>query len=252
MQPIILVTLYRRYFELVDTINNIQRLKGEFKLAPIIVIVWADPEPDKYGLMEQFLKEGKAHYILERKKSEYDGWNKPTTPAELLQFEMGFNFIKEKFKGQDYYIVVNGADILVSDGIYGLVDKEIQTHSAVLFFWFNGIATMDAWHTNFFAVKDQRYLPKYEEKYAVDTLETMWGKRLVDENLRDFFKSHNSREMKFKHIHDSTHTTLFPSNNGSGVFVFKNGIFVENTYLKVKAFFIKGLKWLKSLFHTTQ
>ena len=243
LQPIIVITLYRRYYEFVNSVENTYKLRGEFTLAPIIIVVWADPEPDKFGLIERFLKEGKIHYVLERRKSEWDGWGRPTTPAELLNFKVGFDFIKERFK--DFYIILQGADILVKEGIYGWVNSEITKWPAILLFWRNSLETQNAWHTNFWVVKNLKYLPRYNEKYQVDTLETMWAKTLRDDGLNDFLHSHNSRNLKFQEVHSSTKDTIFPQDFGSGVFLFKDGVFVWSRWLYYKSLIKKVLKWLR-------
>lgn len=243
LTPIIVVTLYRRYYEFVDSIENINRLKKEFKVPPIIIVIWAVPEEDKFGLMEKLLTQGKIHYVLERKISEYDGWNKPTTLAELLNFEVAINFIKGKFVG--YYIILEGADILVNNGIYYWIDNEIRYWAAILFFWNNNLTIEDAWHSNFFVIKDLNYWPKYEEKYAHDTLETMWGKRLRDEKLTDFLHSHNSRHQRFTEIHSSTKDSIYPVDRGSGVFSFRNGAFTRTLSGYIKYYYNRVKGWLK-------
>lgn len=241
-----MVTLYRRYREFLNSIERIQQLRGEFYIDPIIIVVWADPEMNKIGIMENLLKEAKVNYILERRKSQYDGWGKPTTPAELLNFKVGIDFIKSKF--QHYFVILQGADILVEEGIYRWISDEIVKYPALLFFWNNKLETQNAWHTNFFAVKDLNYWPKFEDKYANDTLETMWGRRLRDEGLTEFLHSHNSRGLKFKEIHSSVISTNVPNNVGSGVYYFVNGslqlILIERIKLQIK----RAYSWLKSIF----
>lgn len=242
-QPIIVITLYRRYFEFINSVDRIQEIKGELGVDPIIIVVWAVPEIPQFGLMERLLEEGKVHYVLERPLSEFDGWGRPTTPAELLNFKVAVSFIERHFS--NYYIILQGADILVKDGIYYWISKEIENYPAILFFWNSGLEIQYAWHTNFFVVKDLRYWPKLEDKYCTDTLETMWAKRLRDEQLNDFLHSHNSRHLKFQEVHSSTRDTIFPGNPNSGVYSFVDGVFKITIFNRIKTYIKRVLQWLK-------
>ena len=245
LQPIIVVTLYRRYLEFLNSIERIHEIKVETPVKTIVIVVWAVPEENKFGIMEKLVKEGKIDVVLERPLSEYDGWGKPTTPAELLNFDVAINYIMANYS--NYYIVLQGADIIVEYGIHGWINREIPKYEAILFYWRNGLAITDAWHTNFFVVKNLQYWPKFEKKYEFDTLETMWGKRLRDEGLNQFLQSHNSRNLKFAEYHTSTPDTIYPEDYGSGVYSFVKGEFKINKF----KYYLQGIKsWLKSLLNT--
>jgi hypothetical protein len=87
---------------------------------------------------------------------------------------------KEEIPLDMYKIPGQSADIKVNPGTYKLINDNIKTNNAVLFFWENGIARENVWHTNFFAVKNLQYLPPVNTPMDSDVLETKYGKYLLN------------------------------------------------------------------------
>lgn len=199
MKPIILITIHNRYHELSEHLIHNNSLFNEFDEKPFVIVVWASPQSDYLYLFEKFIKDGLIDKLLFREKSDCDGG--PTTASESLNLKLGFDYIKNNFKDNDYFIIGQSADIKVNQGTYKLINNSIKDNNAVLFFWENGIARENVWHTNFFAVKNPLYLPPVNGDSDSDVLETRYGKYLINNNLNCFIRSHNSRNKKFQHLH---------------------------------------------------
>ncbi len=197
MKPIILITVYRRYREFLKSLENTEQFISDFKEKPEIVVIWASPVIGQLWFFQELIKEGRINHLLFREKHELDGVG-PTTPLEALNLNKGLDFIKTNYRDEDIYIIGQASDIMVNEGIYKMLDGLMHNgEQAVLFFWQNGIARENAWHTNFFCVLPKKeYWPPICESWDADTLEVQWGKRLGDKNL-PFYRNHNSRCLKF-------------------------------------------------------
>lgn len=199
MKPIILITIYNRFHELAQHLIHNNSLFNEFDEKPYVIVVWAAPKSEYLYLFEDFIKNGLVDKLLFREKTDLDGG--PTTFTETLNLNIGFDYIKDNFVEGEYFIIGQSADIKVNQGTYKLINDNIKTNNAVLFFWENGIARENVWHTNFFAVKNLQYLPPVNTPMDSDVLETKYGKYLLNNNLNSFLRSHNSRSKKFQHLH---------------------------------------------------
>lgn len=51
MKPIILITLYRRYHEFCNSIENIERYKKFFKIKPDIYVIWSSQSMENFGYL---------------------------------------------------------------------------------------------------------------------------------------------------------------------------------------------------------
>lgn len=244
-KPIILLTVHRRYWELERAIANIQNHLSEFSEKPDIVVVWASPEIGRLWYFLELLKKEIINHVVYRQAADEDGKGCPTTHLASLNIRRGLNFIKKTYPSP-FYVVCHDADIVVNPGIFGFVDKEMSNldNHGVLFFWENGIRHANCWHTNFFAVSDNKlYWPPISEINSADVLEVQWGNYLDAKNLRSFTLTHNSRSQKFLHSHDSEKLDPFPfipQKHDFGVPFFIKGYIPW--YVRIKNFF-KFLFW---------
>ena len=227
-KPIILITVHRRYYELNRTIENIEKLKEEFASPPIIVVVWACPEIGRLWFFQELLKQGKIDRLVYREATEFDNNNGPTSYPASLNIRVGLDFIKREYSLFNYYVIGHDADIVPNTGTFKYIDQEMQDFNkdGVLFFWENGIRHVDTWHTNFFAVSSNKnYWPPISDRGG-DVLESQWGTELLNNNLRNFTVSHNSRSQKFLHIHSTETEPSFPFKpqvESEGVFIYIKG-----------------------------
>ena len=235
MKPIILITIYNRFHELQEHLKYNNFLFNEFDEKPYIIVVWASPKQEYLWIFENLIKDGYIDKLLFRDDLNCDG-NVPTTYPESLNLKLGFEYIKNNFSKDSYFIVGQTADIQVEQGTYKLIQDNIKERDAILFFWENGISRDNVWHTNFFAVKNLDYLPPVYLQDDSDVLETRWGKYLLDNNLFNFLRSHNSRSKKFKHLHLSEN---LPKP------LCRNNIRCNSTIVE---FIIKKQKWYKRFY----
>lgn len=250
MKPIILLTIHRRYHELVSTLDNIKNLSSEFSEKPEIVIVWADPEPSRFWFFQEYLKSGIINVLIMRNKSEFDRQTGEyqqtnsvvTTPPEILNMKVAREYFQGRFDREKEYLIGGACDITVNPGIYRNIDKDIVNYDAILFYWQNSIAMTDCWNTNFFVTRNLDIWPSNCEGYEFDTLEAKWGKWLAAQNFT-FLKSHNSRELKFVHEHKSEHLEEFARKQMGGVFNIQ-GTLVG--YKSIWYYIGEFWKWLKS------
>lgn len=216
MQPIILITIYRRYRELLLVLDNIERFKDEFSKPPIIIIVWSSPEISREWVFQELIERGRIHYVIPRLTTQYDGNGRATSHPESLNLRLGLEWIENNID-EPYYVIGQSGDIITNEGIYGLIDKNIVNYKAVLFHWNNTIS-LRSWHTNLFAVRDKEYWPPLSSPGEFDTLETQWAKYLDNNHLTNFLTSHNSRDQKFTQVNISEEDAQIDKKPQKGVF----------------------------------
>jgi hypothetical protein len=239
MKPIILITIYRRYRELIKCLENIHELKKEFKESPQIVVVWACPVLGNLWFFEKLIREGKINHLVLRHKNNDGG---PTTFPESLNLRLGLEFIEKNYEGQEFYVIGQACDIFPNSGTYKLVDTLLhEKEKAVLFFWENGIARENVWHTNFFAISnDRNYWPPLSDKNEADTLEVQWGKQLANKNL-PFYRTHNSRCLKFTESNlDQLNLALIPRKGDA--YINLNIMGYKSLWRRIREF-IKRILW---------
>lgn len=225
-QPVILVTCYRRYWELKQTLEHIDSLKSEFQVKPEIVVIWSCPELGRLWFFQELLKEGKIQHLIYRDATKHDGGG-PTTHTASLNIRKGLNFVKSQYKS-GFFVICNDADILVVPGHFRWIEKEMNNGKhGILFFWFNGIRNENIWHTNFFAVDEQeKNWPPLSEFGHADVLEAQWGNSLIKIGLDNFIITHNSRNQKFTDTSVPGNLPDFPwkpQHEESGVFLYIRG-----------------------------
>ncbi len=244
--PVILITIYRRYAELEKNLIGIRALFSEFLIEPDIVVIWAAPEVGRLWFFQNLLNRGLITHLIFREAISEEG-KCATTYPESLNLRKGLLFIKQKY--YNYYVIGQATDICPNPGTYKFVDENMRNdnNNAIVYFWQNGIAWADVWHTNFFVVKDdERYWPPISSLDEGDTLETQWGKKLKNQNLPGIVVTHNSRNQKFSHIHSSESLPpfpVYPQRDSSEVFLSISGY--KSLYRKIKDFFKGVFIWPK-------
>lgn len=223
-----MMTVCRRYHELDKSIKHIESLYSEFKEKPDIVVVWAAPELGRLWYFQDLLKNKRIAHLVYRESTTKDGLTEgPTTYGASLNIRKGLDFIKSTYK-PPFYVICNDADISVEPGHFKWIDKEMEgSIEGVLFFWQNHIRNENAWHTNFFVISDnENYWPPVSSVDSPDVLECQWGDNLANLGLGNILRSHNSRNQKFLHIHESERLPQFqwkPQQDSLGVSLFIKG-----------------------------
>lgn len=224
-RPCVLLTVYRRYWELSLALTRLRDLAGEFPSPPYIAVVWADPEYGRLTYFRDLLSSRLCHAVYGRPRVAEDGTGATTRP-EGLNIRLGYDRLRWLF-GRDFFCVVQAADVYPRPGAYKFVCdrlagapeppphwdpqrpvEEASPAKAVCFRWENPSAK-NAFHTNFFGVASEpHYWPPTPEPDQQSVLEHLWGKTLS--SLPDVYRSHNSGCRFFWHEHESEGLCAFP------------------------------------------
>ena len=187
MKPYILLTVYRRYFELDRAINQIWKAvsKGEFSDSPDVTLVWAQPEEQRLWYIDRLLQQQKIHQVVFREKLPLEGARGGTTYPESRNLRSGIESIVSRNQESRAYIIGQAADILPRQGAYRLLDEKMDWGAnAVVFRLNNPRRQPNLWHTNFFAVSlDEQYWPPVVDYESSEILEFHWGKQLASTDL---------------------------------------------------------------------
>lgn len=214
MKPVVVVTVYRRYFELRRCLERVRELRGEFSETPTVAVVWACPEVGRLWFFRELTESGLVDVVLTRQKLPDESPDRSTTYPESHNIRVGLEWVRANFDNGSTYAVVMAADILPSpEKAFRPVDFHMSFDSgqAAVFHWANGCVSSNIWHTNFFAVgMDPRYWPPVIGPDSGDTLEWAWGKQLMAARLHAILEGHNSREQKFTHAHLSEYEPPWP------------------------------------------
>ncbi len=222
----IILTVHRRYHELLKTLSLIEGRAAEFALPPKIIVVWACPEVGRLWLFQELIAAGRIS-LLTRPELPGEGAGRPTSYPESHNLRSGLEEGKFLVEGPCYFIGQT-ADVLPREGIYGMLDGKMQGgETGVLFHWENQSVRENVWHTNFFAVgEDEAYWPPVAEPGSSDVLERQWGAKLCSLQKNDFFVSSNYNAKRFEHVHASEDLPPFPEKpqaHGDGLAVFIQG-----------------------------
>ena len=198
MQPIILITVYRRYHELIKNIEQVITCGKEFTVKPLIFVIWVNPELGRIWIFKKLLSEHKIDHVISRVTDNTHN----ISYEESRNIRKGLEFARDHYKNA--FFIVQTADISPNQKTYAYIQQEIDNGmKAVLFHLDNHIVHFDIWHTNFFATADEKYWPPISQEGEADILESQWGKHLKHNNLCHFAKSHNYNAKKFIHCHES-------------------------------------------------
>lgn len=214
LKPVVIFTVYRRYYELDRAIFALHgELAEDLSEKPDVVVVWASPEVNRLWYFQQLLGNSLVNHLLTREPVPEEGPDRPTTYPESLNIRMGLEFVRETY-GEGAYAIVQAADVMPRKGRgYRKVDESFQGGAkAVLFNWNNGFVQAGAWHTNFFGVcLDRAYWPPVATPQENDVLEWMWGKELLAKHLPGIVKDTNVRNYWFDHDHLSETVEPWPT-----------------------------------------
>lgn len=179
MKPYILMTVYRRYAELVANLKRMRTLKREFAETPLVYLVWAQPEwghPLKAGphWLEMLVDIGDIDYIIHRPKLPLEGQVGGVTYPESRNLRIGMEAIKQD-SGGDGYILAQTADVFALPGTYGLMDDHMRAGGKAFVYDWPNPYVQDCIATNFFAVAmDESYWPPLPSPVDPDVLEYHW------------------------------------------------------------------------------
>jgi hypothetical protein len=203
MKPIILITLYRRYHEFCNSIENIERYKKFFKVKPDIYVIWSSPENGKLWLFEDLIKKDIIQKLITRKGFPNENGKHPTSFFESHNIRLGLETVFRDHP--DSYCIVQAADVKITEYGFNVIENEmISGASAVTFIWNNRFTT-DAWATNCFAVSSARkFWPPFVEYDTIDTLERYWYKEFAKNSKKDYITVlGNQSNFIFTHEHKS-------------------------------------------------
>lgn len=170
-KPVFLVSLYRRYGQLLQAVAAIRDAVAN----PKIVLVWAQPEPAIQWLIDGL---GLTHVIY-REKLPLEGECGGTTYPESHNIRIGLEYIKRTY-GENTYVIFQAADVIIKNDGCAVIDREMQDGTPLcVFHWPNNMVSVGCYHTNLFAVgMDEAYWPPVCGPHEHDTLEWAWGKVL--------------------------------------------------------------------------
>lgn len=203
MKPIILITLYRRYHEFCNSIENIERYKKFFKVKPDIYVIWSSPEHGKFWLFEDLIKKDIIQKLITRKGFPNENGKLPTSFFESHNIRLGLETVFRDHP--DSYCIVQAADVKITEYGFNVIENEMLSGaSAVTFIW-NNRYTSDAWATNCFAVSSARkFWPPFVEYDTIDTLERYWYKEFAKNSKKDYITVlGNQSNFIFTHEHKS-------------------------------------------------
>lgn len=203
MQPVILLTVYRRYAELYRAVNRVWEADAyeEFNQRPDVWVLWACPEPGRAWFFRDLLRAGRVHRVLTRQELPGER-NSPISYPESHNIRRGLRSIQQFYT--DAYVIGQAADVLPHVGTYRWVDQllTVGAQQAVLFHWQNPCHNEHVWHTNFFAVPlDERYWPPLSYPGHPDVLERHWGAELQRVKPPLIFAASNYNSKRFLHEH---------------------------------------------------
>jgi hypothetical protein len=216
------VTLFRRYYELQQTIERIWEMAGEFEFIPEVVVVWAQPELGRLWFIQELLDAGKIQHVISRPKLVGEEPGVATTYPESHNLRLGLQYVTDNFLTEDTYVIGMAADVCPRHGTFAFIDNHIRENAkAVVFHWPNGCCHSGVWHTNFFVVPlDDRFWPPLSGLEHQDVLERQWGMMLSERRLEGVVETHNHNDKRFVHCHQSEtqpEWPLVPLNDGNSV-----------------------------------
>lgn len=211
MKPVVVITVFRRYHELLSNLKVVRELSGEFSEPPDVVVVWARPELGRVKFFDRLVRDGLVTKVISRPPLPGEGG--ATSYPESHNIRAGLEWVRDHYPAGSAYALVMAADVRPNpEHGFKFVDSAMTAgNSAVVLHWENGSVVHGIWHTNFFAVRlDEAYWPPLARPGDGDTLEFAWGKRLRARALPGVVESHNSRGRRFAHDHVSESLPPFP------------------------------------------
>lgn len=211
LKPVIVITLYRRYFELSKNLERLISLRHCFQQTPDVVLVWAAPEMGRMWFIEELLEKGWVQKVIGRPRLEIDGNPGQTTSPESINIRVGLEDVRGNY--YKYYALLLSADIELTENGCRYIDEQMQGGaSAVVFYWPNTIAPYASYHTNCFAVSQNRtyWPPVSPDPGHADVLERQWWMQLSEPTINGVVISTNDKQSLFIHRHETELQPDFP------------------------------------------
>ena len=194
-QPVIIITVYRRFFELINNIKLINKIKNKLSVKPIIVIIWAQPL-DEHRYIFTFLKEKNyVDLVIPRPLLHNEGIQGATTYPESFNIRQGLEFVKTNFPSS--YCVVTAADAFIDPDMFLYIDRLMQDGCPIIgSHWSDSV--QGSIKTSFFVVNmDELLWPPLSRIDSKSTLETQWAHTrnpVINPIYIDVFGSHDYDE----------------------------------------------------------
>lgn len=177
--PFLLMTVHRRYFELIANLKRYHLLKNEFQETPTVVLVWADPIKCDEWIFNFLVDKGYVDNLLYRPFLVKDQYINTTYP-ESMNINIGLKFIKNLSlsRGNPAYCFMQAHDIFVYENTYAELDAHMQSWAkGVLFDWVHS----PCYSTNIFAIRmdeSEALWPPVASPLIYDGLELLWYNKL--------------------------------------------------------------------------
>lgn len=179
MKPVILITLHRRYEDLIKNLERINEKIHEFAEPPDIGIIWSTPEKDMEWLIDElYNKYERIKFIIYRPKLLREGEAGGTTYPESHNIVYGLRFIRDYYGEDKAYAIVQATDAYPLREAYGEIDRTIHADiPAVLYYWYHNCLSVPGFSTYFFAIRlNEKYWPPLSDCNNSDALEWQWAK----------------------------------------------------------------------------
>lgn len=227
MRPVaVVVTVHRRYHELVAALTRLAELRSEFPSPPKVYVVWADPEPGRLFLFRRLESAGLMASLLTRPRLPGDGEGRATSVLESVNIRLGLERVLADL-GPEALAVVQASDVLPKAKMayaHLLGPEGLGGGAKAALLWWPGAGDLArAWHTSLFAVTmDTTYWPPLLRVGEADTLEWAWGKAL--DGKPHLATDHNSGHRRFTDFHLSEGLPPFdrfpePASGGCSLFI---------------------------------
>lgn len=209
MKAVILITLHRRYYEFVNSINNIKSKLYLFPEPPSIFVVWADPEPSRNWLLNELVENKTIELLIGRCALPGEDSKVATTFYESNNIRLGLENVFRFYP--KCFCIVQASDIIITNYGFDLMISEMHRGAnAVVFYW-----SSNAYHTNCFSISsDKKYWPPFVKMNDPNILEYIWKKTLFFKKIDSFVTTmSNSNNIAFEHNHISENMKPFPFKN---------------------------------------
>lgn len=223
MKLVILITLHRRYYEFVNSINNIKSKSNLLGEKPSIFVIWSDPEPTKQYLLDDYLKDKTIELLITRLALPNETGKQATTFYESQNIRLGLENVFRKYP--ECCCIVQASDIIIHDYGYDLLINEIRRGSDIVAFYWSS----NAFHTNCFSIVNKKnFWPPFARKEDRDVLEVLWNRKLNRLEIKpNITIMSNYNSIAFSHNHITENLKPFPSKEP---LIFNNTIcYIEGT-----------------------
>ena len=206
MKTVILITLHRRYYEFVNSIKNIKSKSVFANNFPSIFVVWADPDPTRYWLLNELIEDKIIELLITRHMLPGENLKVATTFYEANNIRLGLENVFRAYP--NCFCIVQASDIIITDYGFDLMINEMNRGAnAVVFYW-----SANAFHTNCFAISNNKdYWPPFVKKNDPSILELIWKRNLASKKIDNFLTAmSNYNRIAFEHDHISENMIPFP------------------------------------------